>query len=324
MFSLNKTNCSGLCLFLVAFCFLTPLFSIAQGKPDYKRTEDVIYGRKYGTALTLDVFQPSNPNGFGVIFLVSGGWYSSHDTPNMVTVNYESIRPFLDRGYTVFAVVHGSQPKYTILEIVQDLRRAVRFIRHNAGEYGVNPDHLGITGASSGGQLALMIATQGGNGITNAPDPVDRESSAVEAAAVFFPPTDFLNWGAPGIDAVGMNTMAPLKAAFGLRTDSEAERQTYGKEISPVYFVTSNLPPVVIIHGDADPTVPIQQSELFIQKAREVGAVPPKLVVRHGKGHGWGIWGSDEDHQVFTSWFDRYLRNISTPTTPVKAAKLIQ
>jgi dipeptidyl aminopeptidase/acylaminoacyl peptidase len=118
--------------------------------------------------------------------------------------------------------------------------------------------------------------------------------------------------------------MAPIKAAFGPRTDSEAERQIYGKEISPIYFVTSNLPPVVIIHGDADPIVPIQQSELFIQKAREVGAVPPELVVRHGKGHGWGIWGSDEDHQVFTSWFDRYLRNISTPTTSVKTVKMIQ
>jgi acetyl esterase/lipase len=195
MFLPNKKHYSGLYLVLVTFCFLVPLFSIAQVKPDYKRVEDVIYGRKYGTALTLDVFQPLNPNGFGIIFLVSGGWFSSHDTTNMVTVNYESIRPFLDRGYTVFAVVHGSQPKYTILEIVQDLHRAVRFIRHNACEYGVNPDHLGITGASSGGQLALMIATQGGNGITNAPDPVDRESSAVEAAAVFFSANGFFELG---------------------------------------------------------------------------------------------------------------------------------
>src|ERR1035438_6773771 len=225
MYSINKQKCTKACLVLATLSVLIPLFVIAQSKPNYKRIEDVIYGRKYGTALTLDVFQPSSPNGFGVIFLVSGGWFSSHDTPNMVTVNYDSIKAFLDRGYTVFAVVHGSQPKYTILEIVQDLHRAVRFIRHNASEYGINPDHLGITGSSSGGQLALMIATQGGNGMSNAPDPVDRESSAIEAAAVFFPPTDFLNWGAPGIDAVGINTMAPIKAAFGPRSESEADRQ---------------------------------------------------------------------------------------------------
>jgi acetyl esterase/lipase len=286
----------------------------AQDKPDYKRTEDVIYGRKDGMALTLDVFQPTHSNGYGVIFLVSGGWFSSHDTPNMVTVNPDSIRYFLEDGYTVFAVVHGSQPRFTILEMVQDLQRAVRFIRHNANLFRVNGNKLGITGSSSGGQLALMIATQGQKGISTSDDPVDRESSEVQAAAVFFPPTDFLNWGAPGVDAVGMNTMAGLKAAFGPRSDTAAERQIYGKQISPVYFITSNLPPVVIIHGDADLTVPIQQSKLFLEKAREAGAPIPLLVIRHGKGHGWGkFWESKEDLDVFTKFFDEQLRGVHQP-----------
>src|ERR1039457_299773 len=111
----------------------------------------------------------------------------------------------------------------------------------------VNRDRLGITGSSSGGHLALMVATQGAQGNADAPDSVERESSAVQAAAVFFPPTDFLNWGSPGVDAVGLGTMAGMKAAFGPRADTATERQIYGKEISPVYFVTSNLPPVVII-----------------------------------------------------------------------------
>ena len=299
-------------LTLVGLISLVTLTAQARNELTYKRTEDVIYGHKSGTALTLDVFQPAAGNGCGVIFLVSGGWLSSRDTPNMVTISVDSIKLFLDAGYTVFAVVHGSQPKFTIPEIVQDLHRAVRFIRHNAAVYGVNPDRLGITGSSSGGQLALMIATQGGKGNRNAPDPVERESSAVQAAAVFFPPTDFLNWGAPGVDAVGLGTMAGLKAAFGPRADTAAERQIYGKEISPAYFVTSNLPPVVIVHGDADLVVPIQQSERFIQQARQAGAPLPKLVVRQGKGHGWGrFWESKEDIQVFTDWFDRHLRNVS-------------
>jgi acetyl esterase/lipase len=297
---------------LVGLISLVTLTTQARSELTYKRTEDVIYGRKFGTSLTLDVFQPAAGNGCGVIFLVSGGWLSSRDTPNMVTISVDSIKLFLDAGYTVFAVVHGSQPKFTIPEIVQDLHRAVRFIRHNAAVYGVNPDRLGITGSSSGGQLALMIATQGGKGNPNAPDPVERESSSVQAAAVFFPPTDFLNWGAPEVDAVGLGTMAGMKAAFGPRADTAAERQIYGKEISPAYFVTSNLPPVVIVHGDADLVVPIQQSERFIQQARQAGATLPKLVVRQGKGHGWGrFWESKEDIQVFTDWFDHYLRNVS-------------
>jgi acetyl esterase/lipase len=297
---------------LLGFLAFVALSVQGESERGYKRTEDVIYGRKFGTSLTLDVFQPATANGYGVIFLVSGGWLSSRDTPNMVTINVDSIRLFLDTGYTVFAVVHSSQPKFTIPEAVQDLHRAVRFIRHNAAAYSVNPGHLGITGSSSGGHLALMIATQGGMGNTNSPDPVERESSAVQAAAVFFPPTDFLNWGAPGVDAVGLGTMADLKAAFGPRAETAAERQIYGKEISPVYFITSNLPPVVIIHGDADPGVPFQQSEWFIQRAREAGASIPKLVVRHGKGHGWGrFWESREDIQVFNDFFDQHLRHFS-------------
>src|SRR6476660_8221411 len=93
----------------------------------FRRVEDVIYGRKFGTALTLDVIQPAKPNGFGIIFVVSGGWVSSHEA-----ISPNSYGTYLERGYTIFAVVHGSQPKFHITEIDQDMNRAVRFIRHNA------------------------------------------------------------------------------------------------------------------------------------------------------------------------------------------------
>jgi dipeptidyl aminopeptidase/acylaminoacyl peptidase len=102
--------------------------------------------------------------------------------------------------------------------------------------------------------------------------------------------------------------MAPIKAAFGPCVDTAASRQVYGREISPIYFGTSRLPPMVIIHGDLDPTVPLQQSELLVQKARESGAPTPKLVVWPGKGHGWGdFWKSADDLKVFCDWFDKYL-----------------
>ena len=72
----------------------------------FNRKEDVIYGRKYGTALTMDVFTPTkNAKGVGVIFVVSGGFFSAHEA-----INPGFIQPLIDRGYTVFAVVHGSQP----------------------------------------------------------------------------------------------------------------------------------------------------------------------------------------------------------------------
>src|ERR1700681_2819886 len=181
----------------------------AQTNLDFKRTEDVIYARKFGTALTLDVFQPDKPNGVGIIFMVSGGFFSSHEA-----INPGFYRPLLQRGYTVFAVVHGSQPKFIITEIEQDIHRAVRFIRHNAARYGIDPNRLGLTGASAGGHLSLTMATQGSPGDEAAKDSVDRESSEVQCAACFFPPTDFLNYGQPREDAVGVGILKQFKPAF--------------------------------------------------------------------------------------------------------------
>ena len=95
-------------------------------------------------------------------------------------------------------MVHGSQPRYTVPEIIQDMNRAVRFIRHHAKDYGIDPDRIGIYGGSAGGHLSLMLGTAGDKGDPKAKDPVDRESSRVQAVACFFPPTDFLNYGKPG------------------------------------------------------------------------------------------------------------------------------
>src|SRR5947209_14874694 len=111
----------GLVLALPGLLFLFPAPPAsparAAGDPAYTRTEDVIYGRKFGTALTMDVFKPKqDANGLGVILVVSGGWFSAHEA---IATGF--VAPMISRGYTVFAVVHGSQPKFTIPEIVQDM-----------------------------------------------------------------------------------------------------------------------------------------------------------------------------------------------------------
>ena len=299
---------SSLALF---FALLLPTAIVAaQDAGTVRRTSDVVYWHKAGTALTMDVFTPAKPNGAGVIFLVSGGWMSSHDevVPGIVHVTPEYYFPYLRRGYTVFAVVHSSLPRFDIPAIILDLQRAVRFIRHNAAEYGVDPNRLGLLGSSSGGQLALMVATQGAPGPPTATDPIDRESSAVQAVGVFFPPTDFLNYGAPGVDGVGRGPLLVHSAAFGTLADTDVGRQIVGKMVSPIYYVTPQLPPTLIIHGDADVVVPLQQSQSFVAKAKEVGAPPVKLIIRKGKGHGWGdYWKSQEDVEAFANWFDQYL-----------------
>jgi acetyl esterase/lipase len=285
---------------LAALAFVVPARSETN---DFTRTEDVIYGRKFGMALTMDVFQPKHPNGVGIIFVMSGGWFSAHEA-----INSLFLQAFLERGYTVFPVVHGSQPKFVITEIIPDMQRSVRFIRHNAAQYGIDPNRLGITGGSAGGHLSLIIGTQGGPGDPKAKDPVDRESSAVQCVACFFPPTDFLNYGKPGEDGIGVGILKGFKSAFGQRVDDPEDRKKLGREISPIYYITSNMPPTLIIHGNADPLVPIQQSESFVKKAREAGATA-KLVVKEGKGHGWAEWPT-VDMKTCADWFDEYLRGI--------------
>ena len=288
---------------LLVACGLVFLTSaLAQTNATFTRTEDVIYGRKFGTALTLDVFQPEKPNKCAVIFMVSGGFFSSHDA-----INVKFYAPFLERGYTVFAVVHGSQPRFHIPEITQDIHRAVRFIRHNASKYGIDANKFGISGASAGGHLSLTMGTQGGPGKAEAKDPVDRESSAVQAVACFFPPTDFLNWGKPGEDGVGYGPTAQFKPAFGPRSDTPEGREVLGKEISPINYVNPQMPPTLVIHGDADKLVPIYQAEIFKKRCEELGA-PFKLIVREGKDHGWKEMV--DDMKIFADWFDEHLRGL--------------
>lgn len=284
--------------FLLPALLLSAVLPLAAAEP--RRTEDVIYGRKFGTALTMDVFEPAEKNRAAVILIVSGGFYSSKEA-----VNPALARRFTDRGYTVFAVVHGSQPRYVIPEIQEDLHRSVRFIRHHAARWGVDPQKFGATGGSAGGHLSLVLATQGGPGAADAKDPVDRESSAVQAAACFFPPTDFLNWGEPGDVQVGIGRVGrQFYGAFGARSDRDETREAYGREISPLYFVTARMAPALIIHGDADQLVPIYQAELFAAKAKAAGATC-EVVVREGKDHGWP--GMEADLDVFADWFDRHL-----------------
>jgi acetyl esterase/lipase len=268
--------------------------------PAAQRIAGMAYAQRKGHDLQVDVWRPSHPNGLGVIVLMSGRWKSSG--PGLKPF---IIAPLLRHGYTVFAVGHGSQPEFTVMEIVDDVQRAVRFIRHRAREYGVDPGHLGVTGGSSGGHLCLMLATRGGPGQPEAMDPVDRESSAVQAVACFYPPTDLLNLGASTENPGNGGPPKSFVKAFGPNSTNLAVWWVVGRAMSPIYHVTSNLPPVLIVQGGADTLVPPDQSERFVQKARETGAVV-RLVVRPGKQHGWPtmLW----DERLFADWFDRYLR----------------
>src|SRR5260370_1061145 len=211
----------------VFFCSLLLLVSGAgAGEKNFQRTQDVIYGRKFGMALTMDVFTPAkNPNGAAVIVVISGGWFSDHKAINTAFAD-----PFLKRGYT-----------------------------------------------------------------------------------------DFLNYGKKGNVALGRGTLSGFRAPFDFHELDKKTRSfmpvtdedkilAIGKDISPIYHVTKDDPPTLIIHGDADKLVPIQQAETIIAKFKDVG-VPAELVVRKGAGHGWVTLLKDIN--IFADWFDKHLQKKS-------------
>ncbi|MEW4570419.1 prolyl oligopeptidase family serine peptidase [Tautonia sp. JC769] len=298
----------------------------ASEEAAFERTSDVIYGRKHGTALTMDVFRPTEEGpgrGVGLIFVVSGGWFSAHEA-----IALPLIEPFLGRGYTVFAVVHGSQPKFTIPEILGDMHRAVRFIRHHADDYGIDPDRIGIFGGSAGGHLSLMQGTAGTGGNPEASDPVEQASSRVQAVACLFPPTDFLNYGEPGENALGRGILENFKAPFDFH-ELDATRNVYvpitdeerllaiGRDISPISHVSPDDPPTLILHGDADKLVPIQQAERFLEALSAQG-VETELVVKADAGHGWPDLADDLTSLV--DWFDTHLLGADASDRPAGAS----
>lgn len=294
----------------VIFISLTSFCQQVSDKP-----AEIIYGRKDGMALTMVVQPPVVPsNGKGIIWVVSAGWTSDF---NWVLMFKGLTKPISDRGYTIFYVMHGSQPKYAANEAIPDLRRAIRFIRFHAADYAIDPAHIGISGASAGGHLSLMAGTTGDEGNAAAKDEVDRVSSRVQAVACFFPPADFLNWKAPGDNAVVKREIKEFQAPldfvdwnaktlhYNLVTDS-LKRSEVGKTISPYYFVTPDDAPSYIVHGDADKLVPLYQSEKIIEKFREA-KVPCELKIKAGADH--GFWSDMTLYTgYFADWFDKYLK----------------
>ncbi len=301
---------------LIAFLIFSSICVIASDSLSFIKTE-IIYGRKDGMALTMMMLKPTaKANGKAIISVLNGNWISS---PRMMDAFLAKSNLYIDAGYTMFGVMVSSQPQYTIPDEISDLKRAVRFVRYNAKEYNIDAEHIGITGSSAGGHLSLMIATADDEKNVKSNDPVDKVSDRVQAVAVFYPPTDFINYG--GVNTSGKINQAGLvltrvAAAFDFKEWSDAtgtfvsiadteKRLAIAKEVSPITWVSADDPPVIIIHGDKDFLVPKQQSESIIEKFKEA-KVPNKFIIKEGGSHGWP--NREVEEKNFVEWFDKYLK----------------
>jgi len=304
-------------LSIVLGILLFPSTSYCQVK--FKHQKDVVYGYKDGMALVMDVYSPKESlNAAGVILVMAGGMTSSpiwsHNAGDR-----EDVQNLLKAGYVVFAAAHSSQPKYNADEISKDIPRAVRFIRYNSKQFKIKPNHIGILGYSSGAHVSLMTATDPPVKKIESDDPVDEESSKVQAVVAYYPSSDLLNFGKEDTNilehfhSVGYN----LDAAFDFHTwDKELHRferienletiRDYYKKNSAINFVTNDDPPIMIIHGDEDKLVPLQQSKMMIKKLKAQN-IPCKLLVIEGKGHAWDT-PVENEYSAVLRWFNQFLR----------------
>ena len=236
---------------LTLLCLAIPL----QAQNSDSIMPDLVYGHKAGMALTLDVFRPASPNGASVLNMVSGGWVSRWRDPEQAQAGYQAL---LDQGFTVFAIRHGSSPRFNVPEAYADVTRAVRYGRLHAPHFGLDAERIGVYGGSAGGHLSLMLGLNSDEGDPNAADEVLRHSSRVAAVVANYPPVDLRPRATPSERFPATIPDQSLFFAGGV-VPGAAERfvaidveDEAGASVSPILFVTPDDPPTLLIHGDAD------------------------------------------------------------------------
>lgn len=260
-----------------------------------KRLSNLEYTRTPAGLLALDLYLPEKPASpaLPVLVWVHGGGWKSGDKVNC-PLTWLAADGVAVASIDVRLLHAGQWPAQ-----IDDPRAAIRWLRENASRYGLDPKRIAIAGGSSGGHVTALVGT------TSAPAG-EKTSSRVQAVIDFYGPSDLLTMP-PNLPGPG-KTDSDLAKANGARLlgGIVRDRPEKAREASALYHVSKDDPPFLILHGDQDPQVPLDQSERLHARLREAG-VTSELHVIPGAGHGGKAFDTPEVRRKIRDFLQRTL-----------------
>ena len=279
----------------------------ASSKPSNAAKQDrhVVYGNYSGLALLMDVYYPKKPNGYGIVQISGSGFTRPLSLDADLLSEWRHVKfhsePLLDAGYTIFALNHRMTPRFKYPAQIADVQRAVRFIRHNAKKYNINPDKIGAIGESSGGYLASMLGLLNGYENKHDDNPINNLSAKVQCVVALCSP---------------MNLLGEIDVSFYLDFRKKEQlikgsiEHQISVEASPISHVSIDDPPVLFIHSRSDEKVDYSQSLEMHNKLKHKGVLT-KLIEINGADHEFFIAGKRVESftEDFVKWMDIHLMN---------------
>lgn len=254
-------------------------------------TTDIEYAKVANESLKLDAYQPEGPGPFPAVILVHGGGWRNGDKsggPKKGSI-VPLFEPLQKAGFAWFSIDYRLAPKHTYPACIEDVEAAIRWIKAHATEYHVDRKRIALLGESAGGHLVALAAVRA------------DDSTRVAAVVPFFGVFDMTSFanrtGAPD-SAIAM--------LFGHEPDESI--MPVLREASPITQVKSGLPHFLLLHGDADCTVPLEQTVRFLAKLRDV-EVPSDLIVVPNAPHGMRTWTTfmPDYRERIVAWLEKTM-----------------
>ncbi len=249
----------------------------------------------------LDLYLPEKADAAlpVIIWVHGGGWQAgSKDQCPPLRVGY------LERGYAVASIGYRLSSHAVFPAQIEDCKAAIRWLRAHAKEYHLDPQRFGVWGSSAGGHLVALIGTSGDVKEFEVGPNLDQ-SSRVQAVCDWYGPTDFTVFvTTPGYESHATASSPEAKLIGG----AVMENKDKATRVNSITYVSKDDPAFLIMHGNKDPTVPINQSELLFEALKKAG-VSAHFHTIHGAGHGGpGFSGQNIDEMV-SGFFDERLKD---------------